>query len=110
MRFATILAGALCLSACSGKQEADAVANADTGLTADHITANDVTAIDAVTGEAANMAADVNFVEESNAVDGNVSTSAGQSAARPISRSRDEAAPPATSNTAATAETETNAQ
>jgi len=63
----TLLAGAtLALSACGAKGGADATANADTGLTADSISANDVTAIDAVTGEAANMAADVDY---SNMVD-----------------------------------------
>nr|MBA3670060.1 hypothetical protein [Sphingomonas sp.] len=51
----TLLAGAaIALSACGNKGEADANATADTGLTADKIAANDITAIDAVTGEAAN--------------------------------------------------------
>ena len=56
------LAGAaLLVGGCGSNSEADLAANADSGLTADKITANDVTAIDAVTGEAANMAEDVNY-------------------------------------------------
>ena len=57
----TICASALLAAACGGKGQADASANADTGLTASAISSNDVTAIDAVTGEAANMAADMDF-------------------------------------------------
>ena len=60
-KFLTICAGALLAAACGGKDQADASANADTGLTAAAISSNDVTAIDAVTGEAANMAADMDF-------------------------------------------------
>jgi hypothetical protein len=40
--------------------------NADQGLAAENIVSNDVTAIDAVTGDAANMAADVNYTAEVN--------------------------------------------
>lgn len=63
MRATTIIicAVALLASACGGKDQAGASANADTGLTASAISSNDVTAIDAVTGEAANMAADMDF-------------------------------------------------
>ena len=75
MRFGlTILVtgAALLMSGCGSNSEADLAANADSGLTADKITANDVTAIDAVTGEAANMAADVDYsnflANESNTV------------------------------------------
>ena len=40
--------------------------NADEGLGAQSIVSNDVTAIDAVTGDASNMAADVNYLEPLN--------------------------------------------
>lgn len=70
----TIAGTALVLSACGSKSEDGNVA-ADAGMTAEAITANDVTAIDAVTGDASNMAADVDFsaVPEVNSTDGNSS-------------------------------------
>ena len=81
----TLLATAtLALAGCGGKGAADSTANADTGLTADKIAANDVTAIDAVTGEAANMAADVNY---SNLVD-----NAGDNSALPSAEGKPKAA------------------
>jgi hypothetical protein len=56
-----IVLGALALAACSGNSPTNnsAVSDADAG---GEVTAvNDTTAIDAATGEAANMAADVNY-------------------------------------------------
>lgn len=96
----TLLAGAaIALSACGTNGDADATANADTGLTADKIAANDITAIDAVTGEAANMAADVDY---SNLVmnDGNQSgssataksTNSSKPAAKPAAKPESESA------------------
>lgn len=86
MRFAMILAGvgSLALAGCGDKTDADAVANADTGLTAEHISSNDVTAIDAVTGEAANMAADVEFdVNATDESDGNAAAPSNRTASGP---------------------------
>ena len=57
---------ALGLAAC-GKSDGTEERNADRVMTAEAITSNDVTAIDAVTGEAANMAADVDITRELNA-------------------------------------------
>ena len=51
---------ALALAGC-GTQGTDGNAAAEAGMTAEAITTNDVTAIDAVTGDAANMAADVDY-------------------------------------------------
>ena len=56
---------ALCLAAC-GKGDDSEAQNAGRALTAEAISSNDVTAIDAVTGEAANMAEDVDFTPEIN--------------------------------------------
>ena len=56
---------ALCLAAC-GKGDDSEVQNAGRQLTAEAISSNDVTAIDAVTGEAANIAADVELTREMN--------------------------------------------
>jgi hypothetical protein len=55
-----IASAALALAAC-GSNGTDGNVAADTAMTAEAITANDVTAIDAVTGHAANMAADVDY-------------------------------------------------
>jgi hypothetical protein len=54
-------ATALTLGACRNNDQHDNTVNADENLTAENIVSNDVTAIDAVTGDAANMAADVNY-------------------------------------------------
>lgn len=72
-----VTGAALLLGGCGSNSQADLAANADSGLTADKITANDVTAIDAVTGEAANMAADVDY---SNFLDNESGNSSGNTA------------------------------
>jgi hypothetical protein len=61
MRVPPLIAAALLLAACGKNGQADQTQNADDNLTADSIVSNDVTAIDAVTGDAANMAADVDM-------------------------------------------------
>jgi len=66
MRLIILAAGAaLALAACRNNDQTDNTANIDENLTAQNIVSNDVTAIDAVTGDAANMAADmdVNFTQ-----------------------------------------------
>ncbi|HEV8406456.1 MAG TPA: hypothetical protein VGQ34_00855 [Sphingomicrobium sp.] len=64
MRALILIAGALVLAACSKNGQTDNTQNVDENLTAENIVSNDVTAIDAVTGDAANMAAesDVNDI------------------------------------------------
>src|SRR5881398_1798962 len=52
---------ALALSGCGNNDQTDNTQNVDENLTAENIVSNDVTAIDAVTGDAANMAADVDY-------------------------------------------------
>jgi len=62
MRAFILVAGAvLSLAACGRRNEAGQVQNADQSLSAGSIVSNDVTAIDAATGDAANMAADVDL-------------------------------------------------
>lgn len=58
MRALILIAGALALAACSNNDQHDNTTNVDENLTAENIVSNDVTAIDAVTGDAANMAAE----------------------------------------------------
>ena len=56
-----LLAATLALAGCKNNDAADTTRNYDENLTAENIVSNDVTAIDAVTGDAANMAADVDM-------------------------------------------------
>lgn len=120
MRPLILLAGpALFLAACGNDGQAENTINADQGLSAESFSSNDVTAIDAVTGEASNMAADVNFVTELDedldaepgapARAGTNNSSSSTSARRPSrdrapSESR-EPAEPASANTSAAAST-----
>ena len=65
MRALILIASAgLTLAACDKSATADNAVNANDDLAAQTISANDTTAIDAVTGDAANMAADVNYTIE----------------------------------------------
>jgi hypothetical protein len=57
MRALIPIAAALALAACGNNDQTDNTQNVDENLTAENIVSNDVTAIDAVTGDAANMAA-----------------------------------------------------
>jgi hypothetical protein len=61
MRLPIALAAALALTACGHNDQTDKTQNFDENLTAENIVSNDVTALDAVTGDAANMAADVDM-------------------------------------------------
>ena len=61
MRALLIPVFALSLAACGKGDQAANNQNVADSLTADSIVSNDVTAIDAVTGDAANMAADVDM-------------------------------------------------
>src|SRR5690242_5998502 len=72
MRALILIAGALVLAGCGNNDQSDNTANVDENLSAENIVSNDVTAIDAVTGEAANMAADVdvNFTNEQQLANG----------------------------------------
>lgn len=68
---ALILAIGLAVAACGSNPAANNAAVAEESeSSAEQAQANDTTAIDAATGEAANMAADVNFMlEETNSAD-----------------------------------------
>jgi hypothetical protein len=55
------LTASLALAGCRNNDMHDNTSNVDENLTAENIVSNDVTAIDAVTGDAANMAADVDL-------------------------------------------------
>jgi hypothetical protein len=78
MRALIPVAAALALAACGNNDQTDNTQNIDENLTAENIVSNDVTAIDAVTGDAANMAADVPIGDL-----GNVSNETGNASAFP---------------------------
>src|SRR4051812_10614285 len=63
-----VSSAALALAACGNNDQTDNTQNVDENLTAENIVSNDVTAIDAVTGDASNMAADsdTNYVDLDN--------------------------------------------
>lgn len=99
----------LALAACGDKDQADTGRNAGAGLTAANIVANDITAIDAVTADAANMAADIDYADalanlSNNGVESNVSGSAKAKAKRTV------AAPPPSSRPAKPADSTTNSE
>lgn len=100
-----IAAASLALTACGKHDQGNTTQNSASDLTADKIVANDVTAIDAVTADSANMAADLNY-EELDSIDLNDSASNGSAPAkRQLTAKR--STPAVTTNTPA--ETATNA-
>lgn len=109
MRALILIAGvALALGACRNNDQSGNTVNLDQGLTAENIISNDVTAIDAVTGADANMAADVNYVEtpEDNGGTGNAlprTRTTGAAAATPASNASETAAPGGNATASATA-------
>lgn len=102
----------LALAACRDNERADTNRNAGAGLSADRIVANDVTAIDAVTADAANMAADVNYSEAlaelTDNSAGNAASASTNASARP--RARRPAAATAPTPAGNSTEAATNAQ
>jgi hypothetical protein len=76
---------AIGLGACGKGAQETADQNAGENLTAESIVSNDVTAIDAVTGDAANMAADVDM-NYGNLLEENAAGSAANTSAKPVTR------------------------
>ena len=106
MRAPLRIAALLAVSACGKNAQVDNSVDPGEQMTADSIVANDVTAIDAVTGAAANMAADVD-VNYGLEVQGNSGATAstadsGKKPAAPAPRKAAPAASPET-NSAGTA-------
>ena len=87
MRLLILTAAAtLSLGACKNNDQRDSTMNVDENLTAENIVSNDVTAIDAVTGDAANMAADVNYTEVDNGLGNDTNAAAPTSRTKPSAR------------------------
>jgi hypothetical protein len=61
-----VAVSALAVAACGKSGSVDNTTNIDQVLAAQNISANDTTAIDAATGDDANMAADMNFTTVEN--------------------------------------------
>jgi len=61
MRAPLLFAALFAVSACGKNDQTDNTQNVDENLSTESIVSNDVTAIDAVTGDQANMAADVDM-------------------------------------------------
>jgi len=95
-------ATALTLAACKNNDQHDNMMNVDENLTAENIVSNDVTAIDAVTGDAANMAANVNYTETDNVI-GNESNNV-SAATSPRANREPTPRPKPTTNTSASAQ------
>lgn len=115
MRSLTLAAlGAFALVGCNGDDSAQNAGAAEENISNAVVPTNDVTAIDAATGSAANMAPDVPFLpNEVNAAEeasGNAASNSTRSAPRPRRpASRRPAAEPAAPEAAAeTATTDTN--
>ena len=104
MRVPLFLAATLMLAACGKNDQAGSNQNVDEGLTAESIVSNDVTAIDAVTGDAANMAADVDLnFGNLEAPEANLSTNEPANLPRP--RAAPRPSPSRTTNTTQNATT-----
>ena len=109
MRALILIAGAfaltLPLAACGNNDQTDNTANVDESLTAENIVSNDVTAIDAVTGDAANMAAEseINDVAAAPLAEGENGAAPAKPSAKPAPKRPAAAPKPAPSSTPATA-------
>ena len=104
MRAIILVTGAaLALAACGTNGQAGNTTNIDEGLTAESIVSNDVTAIDAVTGDAANMAADmdVSFTNEIDNGLANEVTSSGPPTSKQPARPKEAAETPASNDVSA---------
>ena len=90
-----LIAAVLALAACSKNDQATNMQDVDESLTAENIVSNDITAIDAVTGDAANMAADVDYSNMAdNSLDNMLNEGSSKPAAKPA-RAAPQTAPPA---------------
>ena len=111
MRLTILAAVTLALAACGNNDESDNTQNVDENLAAESIVANDVTAIDAVTADAANMAGDVdiNFTEQQQFSNGSSSAGQGSAAKSPKASSTAPRSKPPVASTAPASSPATNA-
>ena len=88
MRAPLLFVAALALAACGKNAQTGDNQNVGENLSPESIVSNDVTAIDAVTGDAANMAADVNYVEVDNNLDNEAVTNVASPSKPPLRGTR----------------------
>jgi hypothetical protein len=100
-----MILAALALSACGSKNAADNSAVGEENAASQTIVTNDVTAIDAATGEAANMAPDVNYTFDETNLENGTNTSNNTASHKPPAR---KAAKPAAAETNSVASAPTN--
>ena len=98
MRIPIMICAALILGACGSKNGADNSALAEQNAASQAIVTNDVTAIDAATGEAANMAPDVNYTLDENNLENGTSTSNSTAAHKPTRKATKPTAAEATNS------------
>jgi hypothetical protein len=106
--FIVIAAATVALAACNKGAQTEAAQNGDETMTAGSIVSNDVTAIDAVTGDAANMAADVDMNFGGLEENGTLATTLNEGSTKPSRASTSKPSPTPESNS--TANTTANAQ
>jgi hypothetical protein len=106
-----IAAAAMALGACGKNGQQDTNQVSGESLTAESIVSNDVTAIDAVTGDDANMAADVDLNYGDLTVNEPEASTNSTARSRPTAtRPATQPAPTAENNATAAANSATNAQ
>jgi hypothetical protein len=102
-----VIAAVLVLAGCKNNDQLDQTQNVDENLTAENFVSNDVTAIDAVTGDAANMAADSDILfgnveaADENAADESAPARSAAPAPKPATENKESPAPAAAANTTA---------
>jgi hypothetical protein len=105
MRAPLLIAAALCLAACGNNDQTDNTPHVVENLSAENIVSNDVTGIDAVTGDASNMAADVQFNAIDNSLDNGTEAADSTNSSNPAKPSKPAAKKPAPDKASATATT-----
>jgi hypothetical protein len=100
MRALLLIAATLAVGACNGGKSDGNSVTAAGNSSEQVISTNDITAIDAATGESVNMAADVNYTFEANEMTAN---STSNSTGRPRPAAKPATAAPAPAEEAATA-------
>jgi hypothetical protein len=102
-----VIAAVLVLAGCKNNDQLDQTQNVDENLTAENFVSNDVTAIDAVTGDAANMAADSDILfgnveaADENAADEGAPARSAAPAPKLATENKESPAPAAAANTTA---------
>ena len=104
---AAALAATTTLTGCKNNNQLDQTQNVDENLTAESFVSNDVTAIDAVTGDAANMAADSDILfgnleaPEENTANEAAPTRPAEPSPKPAAENKASSKPAATTNATA---------